>query len=215
MAENDKRPKWVKVWISNLSELTDQFRNEDGAVDFESLGREEYLYRMALSTKNFKNSARAKLAWDAAVRDHDVRSENGKKGGRPKKEKEPQKEKEQNKEKDKQTEPKKPAAVKHAIDGDRGFVTVTDDEEAYLVTKYGKDLDEMVSILSNYKESTGKKYKSDAAALRGWVHDSLLEKRAKAERNQPQKSFAQQERERMAASARSLLTDDQIKFYGL
>ena len=114
-----------------------------------------------------------------------------------------------------QPEPKKPAAVKHALDGDRGFVTVTEDEEAYLVAKYGKDLDEMVSILSNYKESTGKKYKSDAAALRGWVHDSLLEKKAKAERNQPQKSFAQQERERMAASARSLLTDDQIKFYGL
>ena len=54
MAENDKRPKWVKVWISNLSELTDQFRNEDGAVDFEALGREEYLYRMALSTKKFQ-----------------------------------------------------------------------------------------------------------------------------------------------------------------
>ena len=99
MAENDKRPKWVKVWINNLSELTDQFRNDDGTVDFEALGREEYLYRMALSTKNFEKSARAKMAWDAAVRDHDIRSENGKKGGRPRKEQEKQKEKlEMNKE---------------------------------------------------------------------------------------------------------------------
>ena len=113
----------------------------------------------------------------------------GKRADGRKKKKEPQKEKEQNKEKDKQTDPKKPAAVKHAIDGDRGFVTVTDDEEAYLVTKYGKDLDEMVSILSNYKESTGKKYKSDAAALRGWVHDSLLEKKGESRKEPASKEF--------------------------
>jgi len=61
-------PHWVKAWISELSSLTDQFRDIDtGAVDFEALGREEYHFRMALSRRDFSNSERARKVWEDAV----------------------------------------------------------------------------------------------------------------------------------------------------
>lgn len=61
-------PHWVKSWISELSALTDQFRDiETGAVDFEALGREEYHFRMALSRRDFSNSERARKVWEDAV----------------------------------------------------------------------------------------------------------------------------------------------------
>lgn len=61
-------PHWVKAWISDLSALTDQFRDiETGAVDFEALGREEYHFRMALSRRDFSLSERARKVWEDAV----------------------------------------------------------------------------------------------------------------------------------------------------
>lgn len=61
-------PHWVKAWISELSALTDQFRDiETGAVDFEALGREEYHFRMALSRRDFSLSERARKVWEDAV----------------------------------------------------------------------------------------------------------------------------------------------------
>lgn len=61
-------PHWVKAWIADLSMLTDSFRDMNtGAVNFEALGKEEYLFRMALSRKDFSLSTRAKKVWDEAV----------------------------------------------------------------------------------------------------------------------------------------------------
>ena len=67
-------PHWVKAWISELSALTDQFRDiETGAVDFEALGREEYHFRMALSRRDFTNSERARKVWEDAVGNYQQR----------------------------------------------------------------------------------------------------------------------------------------------
>lgn len=99
---------------------------------------------------------------------------------------------------------------KKAIDAG-GFVKVTDDEYSQLVAKYGTDLDGMVEILSAYKESTGKRYKSDAGALRGWVRREWEDRKRKA----GAKSFKAQERERDAMMAGSLLTEEQRRQYGL
>ena len=92
-----------------------------------------------------------------------------------------------------------------------GFVKVTDREYDSLRERFGKDLPEMVEILSAYKESTGKKYKSDAGALRGWVRRSFEERKAKA----GAKSFKAMERERDASVVGSMLTDEQRRAYGL
>ena len=68
MAKRKDGPHWVKAWISDLSALTDKFRDlETGAVDFTELGKEEYKFRMALSRKDFTLSERARKVWDEAV----------------------------------------------------------------------------------------------------------------------------------------------------
>lgn len=56
---------------------------DSGVVDFEALGREEYEFRKAMFFKNFKNSERAKAAYEEAKTEYLKRVENGKKGGRP------------------------------------------------------------------------------------------------------------------------------------
>lgn len=105
----------------------------------------------------------------------------------------------------------KPKPEKHALD-QGGFVRVTVDEESALRVKFGLDFDRAVQILADYKESKGKVYKSDAAAMRGWVYDRIQEDKR---RTAPQKSFQQQERERQGALARSLMTEEQKRRYGI
>ena len=81
-----KGPCWIKQWIADLAMLNEQFRNEDGTVDFAALGREEYMFRTALITGNFSKSSRAKDVYDIAKKAYDSLSKKGKKGGRPRKE---------------------------------------------------------------------------------------------------------------------------------
>ena len=78
-------PRWIKQWISDMAELNEQFRNDDGLVDFEALGREEYSFRVALITKKFAKSERAREIYRVAKISYDSSVDNGKKGGRPKK----------------------------------------------------------------------------------------------------------------------------------
>lgn len=92
-----------------------------------------------------------------------------------------------------------------------GFVMVTEREYDSLRERFGQDLPEMVEILSAYKESTGKKYKSDAGAIRGWVKRVFEERK----RKQGAKSFQQSERERNASITGTLLTDEERSRYGL
>ena len=107
--------------------------------------------------------------------------------------------------------PAKPKPEKHALD-QGGFVRVTVDEESALRVKFGLDFGRAVQILADYKESKGKTYRSDAAAMRGWVYDRIQEDKR---RTAPQKSFQQQERERQGALARSLMTEEQKRRYGI
>lgn len=78
-------PRWIKQWISDMAALNEQFRNDDGLVDFDALGREEYSFRVALITKKFGKSERAREIYRVAKIAYDSSVENGKKGGRPKK----------------------------------------------------------------------------------------------------------------------------------
>ena len=78
-------PRWIKQWIADLALLNEQFRNDDGSVDFEALGREEYMFRTALITQKLEKSDRARDIYMKAKAAYDASSENGKKGGRPKK----------------------------------------------------------------------------------------------------------------------------------
>ena len=78
-------PHWIKQWIADLAMLNDQFRNDDGSVDFDALGREEYMFRMALITRNFSKSERALVVFEKAQASYETNVERGKKGGRPRK----------------------------------------------------------------------------------------------------------------------------------
>lgn len=74
------RVRWVKVWVDSLASLTERFRDEEGRVDFEALGREEYAFRHALATGDFSRSERARDLYDATINEITSRSEAGRKG---------------------------------------------------------------------------------------------------------------------------------------
>ena len=70
--------RWVKTWIANVAMLNERFRNEDGAVDFEALGREEYAFRQAIITGDTSRNERARIAIEEAETEYTARSEAGK-----------------------------------------------------------------------------------------------------------------------------------------
>ena len=80
-----KGPKWVKAWISQMAILNDQFRDDEGKIDFLALGKEEYQYRMALIQGRLEKSERAKEAYEEALGRYSAYVSNGFKGGRPRK----------------------------------------------------------------------------------------------------------------------------------
>lgn len=74
------RIRWVKVWVDSMATLTERFRDDEGRVDFEALGREEYAFRHALVTGDFSRSERARDLYDATINEITSRSEAGRKG---------------------------------------------------------------------------------------------------------------------------------------
>ena len=64
---------WGKLWFKELGVLTERFRDEEGRVDFEALGREEYEFRRALMTGDFSRSERARKMAEEADADMDMR----------------------------------------------------------------------------------------------------------------------------------------------
>lgn len=80
-----KGPKWVKAWISQMAMLNDQFRDDEGKIDFLALGKEEYQFRMALIQGRFEKSERAKDAYEEALGRYSAYVSNGSNGGRPRK----------------------------------------------------------------------------------------------------------------------------------
>lgn len=92
------------------------------------------------------------------------------------KEKEEEEEKEEDKDKDKYKE------KIHFAD----FVAMTNDEYNKLVTTYSKDFaDQCITVLDNYKGSSGKKYKNDYRAVLNWVVDKV---KANIEKQNPKSS---------------------------
>ena len=90
MAKNDRTtagPYWTRNWIEKMWRFTaENFVDFDtGAVDFEALGREEYEFRKALFYRKFKNSERAREAFEETEGAYKSHVECGKKGGRPRK----------------------------------------------------------------------------------------------------------------------------------
>lgn len=64
------------------------------------------------------------------------------------------------------------------------FVSMTEQEHQKLISDFGADgTTELIEILNNYKGSTGKRYKNDYLAIRGWVKDRYLERKAKPNSN--------------------------------
>ncbi len=60
------------------------------------------------------------------------------------------------------------------------FVSMTNAEYEKLVGTYGKDfVDQCITILDNYKGSSGKNYKSDYRAILNWVIDRVNENNSK------------------------------------
>lgn len=69
--------------------------------------------------------------------------------------------------------------VSKRVFGEHNNVSLTDAEEEKLREKLGVLFDRAISILSNYKASSGHKYKSDYAAINNWVIDRLNEEKVK------------------------------------
>lgn len=136
----------------------------------------------------------AEEAFNKATKRSNIYRENGKKRWE-------QKEQEPEPKPETPNAPAKPKPEKHALD-QGGFVRVTASEEAALRSKFGLDFGRAVQILADYKESKGKAYKSDAAAMRGWVYDRIQEdKRRTAPRN-----FTERQNE-MVKGAKELIDD--------
>lgn len=93
--------------------------------------------------------------------------------------------------------------------GKFGKVMLTDDQLSTLKAHFGAKWDHALEILDNYKESTGKKYKSDFGAFYSWVDKRLLEEEAHANKGL---TFRQIDRENMANDARSAFPEIMKEF---
>lgn len=76
------RLSWLKIYIGNLAVLNEQFRDENGAIDFAALGREEYEFRRAVIIGDFSRSERAREIYELCEEEFVARSEAGKKNAR-------------------------------------------------------------------------------------------------------------------------------------
>lgn len=84
------------------------------------------------------------------------------------------------------------------------FVTMTDDEYNTLCSKYGEPFAlECIEVLNSYKQSNGRRYKSDYGAINSWVVDRVTERRARAYRQAPvEKSKVEQLADEVAEAKR-------------
>ena len=70
------------------------------------------------------------------------------------------------------------------------FVTMTNAEYDKLVSTHGKNFaDQCITVLDNYKGSSGKTYKSDYRAILTWVVDKVKTQ----QRNMPKGNYEQRE----------------------
>ena len=71
---------------------------------------------------------------------------------------------------------------------------MTNAEYEKLVSTYGKDFaDQCITVLDNYKGSSGKNYKSDYRAILNWVIDKVKEKQPKENKKTSYQNYEQRD----------------------
>lgn len=165
------RVRWVKIWVDSIGSLTENFRDEDGRVDFEALGREEYAFRRALLTGDYSRSERARKIAEEAEEAYKLRAEIGRAGASVR----------WNKEETAKDEPvadEEPAtsvatdivatkAPRKLPFGEFHNVMLTEEEQLRLYEKVDNAA-ELIEELSQYLASSGRRYKSHYATLLNW-----------------------------------------------
>jgi hypothetical protein len=157
LGEKDFSELWEKV-------LRRKFKQDENGLFYN-----EKLEKEIVKRKNYTESRKTNLSSLSHMDKHmgghmDSHMENGN-GNRNKEEK--KKEKKGVGKKEKTIAEKKPYADN---------VIMTEVEYEKLITKYGEqDTLWMINKLNSYKNSKGKKYKSDYSAILTWVVDSMLE----------------------------------------
>lgn len=187
------RLSWLKIYIGNLAVLNEQFRDENGAIDFAALGREEYEFRRAVIIGDFSRSERAREIYELCEEEFVARSEAGKKNARKrwKKSSADATTREDVETKattsadtetldgltDKDAQPvdgratAKPSRTTPPQNtyGEFGNVKMTTAEFEKLVQAEGAErANALIEELSSYLASSGKRYKSHYATLLNW-----------------------------------------------
>ena len=198
------RLSWLKIYIGNLAVLNEQFRDENGAIDFAALGREEYEFRRAVIIGDFSRSERAREIYELCEEEFVARSEAGKKNARKRWKKlsadATTREDVENVSDGSDaanmeslpsadTLPTANEVTKKHPHGEFNNVMLTTDEYTKWIMS-GSDADALLEELSSYLASSGKKYKNHYATLLNW------RRRKSKEKKDAPKSFAQQDAER-------------------
>ena len=172
---------WVKMWVASMAILNEKFRNDDGAIDFEALGREEYAFRRAIITGDLSTNERAAEVYKASEAEFNARSEAGRKNIAKRWNQdsvEAPTRKDGGAQVDVSTSTdSKPLKNKY---GQFQNVLLSDDEFEKWSTH--DNAEGLLDELSCFLASSGKKYKSHYATLLNW------ERRRKAE-EAPKKKF--------------------------
>ena len=207
------RLSWLKIYIGNLAVLNEQFRDENGAIDFAALGREEYEFRRAVIIGDFSRSERAREIYELCEEEFVARSEAGKKNARKRWKKlsadattredvenKPDGSDADNLESATSADTKITEPAKNTY-GEFGNVKMTTAEFDKLVQAEGAErANALIEELSSYLASSGKRYKSHYATLLNWGRRKDKEGEKNAD-NAP-KSFKQQDLDRQAKMVR-------------
>lgn len=204
-------PYWTQNWIEAMWRFTaERFVDFDsGTVDFEALGREEYEFRKALFFRNFKNSPRAREAFEAASDDYCKKVANGMQGGRPRKSITADATTREDVENKSDSDNAGNLESATSVDtnttkntyGEFGNVKMTTAEfEKFVQAEGAERANALIEELSSYLASSGKRYKSHYATLLNWGRRKDKEGEKNAD-NAP-KSFKQQDLDRQAKMVR-------------
>ena len=161
------------------------------AIFEKQLGKEVVLEKDIEIAFNFINNQMV-IDNDKYAKRCEINRENGKKGGAPKgnknAEQQPKQPKQPNgvknnpndndNENDNEYENENDLKKRNIKEKDKvhfaDFVTMTNAEYENLISTYGNDFaDQCITVLDNYKGSSGRKYKSDYRAILSWVVDTV------------------------------------------
>ena len=201
------RVRWVKIWVDSIGSLTENFRDEDGRVDFEALGREEYAFRRALLTGDYSRSERARKIAEEAEEAYKLRAEIGRAGASVRWNKEETAKDEPVADEGHDEEPATaiaaPKAPRKLPFGEFHNVMLTEEEQLRLYEKVDNAAG-LIEELSQYLASSGRRYKSHYATLLNWS-------RRHSEEAAPKQKFLTSEEISRRNYAESQRTLDRIK----